>query len=238
MARNNLEEFYNVDPEGNGEEIKFVWTERDQELFIKQFHFMRERLGINQFADKNQTALRKTLENDVQVSVDEMFQRIKKQNGEKAAQALRTQDSSFMDIEGLDYILKYAGREMEPLFPYLTGLKKLTKEEGPDLDPIVLLDKAGYDAFYVDSLEKQNSIRPYFASGEEICTLRDPNRFRMNHIIHAVKKNASDLKREDFKNPRREDEYGRSVISIQINKLTGNIKITNRYNHTDRKSVV
>ena len=42
-----------------------------------------------------------------------------------------------------------------------------------------------------------------------------------------------DIKREDFKKPKREDEYGTSVISIQFTKDgTNTLSIKNRYNHT------
>lgn len=36
----------------------------------------------------------------------------------------------------------------------------------------------------------------------------------------------------DFPRPRRQDRYGTSVMSIQIDKKTGFISIKNRYNHT------
>ena len=42
-----------------------------------------------------------------------------------------------------------------------------------------------------------------------------------------------DIRRQDFKDKeRRQDEYGTSVITIQILKTGGVIKITNRYNHS------
>ena len=41
------------------------------------------------------------------------------------------------------------------------------------------------------------------------------------------------IKREDFTNPEREDEYGTSVISIQVTKGDKSfISIKNRYNHS------
>lgn len=49
----------------------------------------------------------------------------------------------------------------------------------------------------------------------------------------AVKKNADEIKRENFTNPQRQDEYGTSVISIQFSKGTINdLSIKNRYNHS------
>ena len=49
----------------------------------------------------------------------------------------------------------------------------------------------------------------------------------------AVKKNVDEIKREDFKNPKRQDDYGTSVISIQFSRGASNtLSIKNRYNHT------
>ena len=78
-----------------------------------------------------------------------------------------------------------------------------------------------------------------------ICTIytnldRGAKRFDENYIINAVKKEAdgddklpeSEWHIKPSDNPQREDEYGRSVISIQILKTGGAISIKNRYNHT------
>ena len=52
-------------------------------------------------------------------------------------------------------------------------------------------------------------------------------------VWFAVKKNVDEIKSEDFKKPRREDDYGTSVISIQFSKSKINyLSIKNRYNHT------
>lgn len=49
----------------------------------------------------------------------------------------------------------------------------------------------------------------------------------------AVKKDVSNIKREDYKEPKREDKYGTSVISIQFTRDMANmLSIKNRYNHT------
>ncbi|MBO7244711.1 MAG: leucine-rich repeat protein [Alphaproteobacteria bacterium] len=162
-----------------------------------------------------------------------IFQIIKKQNGEAFAKRIRKFDSGIFEIENLPVILKYAGRNPEPLLEYLESLKKVQIiETVSDEDPFSLLDKAGYHAYLADTLDKQNAISKYFEKDEMICTFGDAQRYRNYYIIHAVKKNVEEIKRKDFLNPKREDEYGRSVISIQILKTGGFIKITNRYNHT------
>ena len=163
-----------------------------------------------------------------------MYKNIKKQNGEKFAQTLSNFHNGLLEIPDLDRIVRYAGRDAAPLLPYL--MSKLAANDdvpAPNIeDPIVLLERAGYDAFYADTLEKQNSIQHYFQPAELLCTFNDRARYQNYHIIHAIKKNVQDIKREDFKGKeQREDDYGTSVISIQMLKNGGFISIKNRYNH-------
>lgn len=163
-----------------------------------------------------------------------VYEQIKKQNGERFAKAIRNYDNGVFDIPNIVDIVKYAGRMAEPILPYLISLKDLKIEETqhPE-DPLVLLDRAGYDAYYVHTLAEQNAIARYFEPGEELCTFRDPTRFQKYHIINAVKKNVQDIQRKDFiGKEKREDEYGTSVISIQVLTTGGFISIKNRYNHT------
>lgn len=162
-----------------------------------------------------------------------MYEIIKHQNGEAFAKAIRQFDSGIFDIPNLPTIVRYAGRDATKILPFLEGLKMhSTGKEGVFIDPFKLLDEAGYKAFYVDSLEKQNSIKKYFDLDEELCTFDDQERFKKYHIIHCVKKNVDEIRRSNFLHPKREDAYGTSVISIQMSKKGGFIKITNRYNHT------
>ena len=160
-----------------------------------------------------------------------MYDIIKKQNGEHFAKAIRNYDNGIFDIPNIDKIVKYAGRDAEPIMNYLVSLKQITIQEmAVHMDPIKLLDKAGYDAYVADTLEKQNAIQKYYAPGEEICTFRDPERFKRYYIINAVRKDVDKIKRGNP--PQRDDEYGTSVISIQVLKTGGFISIKNRYNHT------
>ena len=162
-----------------------------------------------------------------------MFDIIKKQNGEHFAKAIRAYDNGIFDIPDLDKIVKYAGRKAEPLMNYLVSLKNVKIEEhAVHQHPFDLLSKAGYTAYYADTLEKQNWPKQFYAKGEELCTFHDPNRYKNYHIVVAIKKNVKDIKRENFPNPKREDEYGTSVLQIQMLKSGGFISIKNRYNHT------
>ncbi len=66
-----------------------------------------------------------------------------------------------------------------------------------------------------------------------LCTFNDNARYKRYHIVHAVKKDVDKIKREEFNGKEeREDDYGTSVISIQMLKTGGFISIKNRYNHT------
>ena len=96
---------------------------------------------------------------------------IKRQNGEAFARAIRNFDSGIFDIENLPHIVRYAGRNALPLLGFLEAMKlNIHQTNQTNKTPFQLLEEAGYDAFYVDSLEKQNSIKPYFKEDEELCT--------------------------------------------------------------------
>lgn len=167
--------------------------------------------------------------------MSDMYKKIKKQNGEAFARTLRDYHNGLLEIEGLDEIVRYAGRDAEELLPYLMSLLASNDDAPPPKpeDPFVLLDRAGYDAFYADTLGKQNSIEKYFEKDELLCTFNDKARHQNYHIVHAVKKDADQIKREDFKgSEERQDAYGTSVISIQMLKKGGFISIKNRYNHS------
>lgn len=163
-----------------------------------------------------------------------VYRKIKRNNGEQFAQALRNFHNGILDIPDIDILLRHAGREAEPLLPYIMSLMASNDDKAPDAsaDPFVLLDRAGYEAFYADTLDKQNSIRGYFEPNEMLCTFNDHARFRKYHIVHAVRKDAGNISRDAFRGREdRQDAYGTSVISIQMMKKGGFISIKNRYNH-------
>ena len=98
--------------------------------------------------------------------------------------------------------------------------------------PTELLKEAGYSLYECKSEEDIQSFKKYYKSGEELCTFRG-NRLDTCHVFFAVKDNVDDIKRENFTNPKREDEYGTSVISIQFTRDESHtLSIKNRYNHT------
>lgn len=171
-----------------------------------------------------------------EININKVFKEIKKQNGEKFARVLR--DNVLLDIPDLKHILEFAGdnqKDAENLVPILREIRDDFKntqviKQVLNENPIELLKKAGYDAFVVKNEKEKDSIKKYFRPGEELCTFWDTTRHINNYIIHAIKHNAEDIKPAIV--PERQDEYGVSVISIQIAKSGGVISIKNRYNHT------
>lgn len=169
--------------------------------------------------------------------MDKIFGKIKKQNGEGFAKVLRDYHNGIFEIPDIVDVVKHAGNtksDAEQIVKYLADkLLDDDKDQGPIGDPLKLLDKAGYDAYYADTLEKQNAISKYFQENERLCTFNDSSRFKNYYIINAVKKNVDSINRQDFVGKeQREDLYGTSVISIQVSKQGGFISIKNRYNHT------
>lgn len=98
--------------------------------------------------------------------------------------------------------------------------------------PEELLDEAGYILYPECKTEEDiQSFKKYYASGEEICTFRG-GRLNTCRVWFAVKKNVDEINRQDFTEPKRQDKYGTSVISIQFTKSVPNtLSIKNRYNH-------
>ncbi len=168
-----------------------------------------------------------------EINTDAVYKKIKKQNGEGVAKVIR--EAVLLDVPDIVHVLEFAGNnpdDARALIPFIRErYKTKTKSEiFVDKNPLDLLSDAGYDAFVVENSEQKDSIKKYFRSGEELCTFGDPHRHENYYIIHAVKRGADKIKPSD--NPERQDEYGTSVISIQIAKEGGFISIKNRYNHT------
>ena len=110
---------------------------------------------------------------------------------------------------------------------------KKTASKSPLESPYDLMRKAGYILYPECKTEKDvQSFKKYYTADEEICTFWG-NRTKLCRVWFAVKKNVDEIKREDFPNPKRQDEYGTSVISIQYTRSKpSTLSIKNRYNHT------
>lgn len=91
--------------------------------------------------------------------------------------------------------------------------------------------KAGYDTVFFDDEEKIAECKKYYATGEVICTYNNlSGRMSQYHMLVAIKKDIDKIQRS--KTPQREDEYGTSILNIQIAKNGSHMSIKNRYNHT------
>ena len=98
--------------------------------------------------------------------------------------------------------------------------------------PFELLKEAGYNLYECKTEDDIQSFKKYYSNGEELCTFRG-ERLNRCYVFFAVKENVDEIKREDFKEPKRQDKYGTSVISIQFTRGSINtLSIKNRYNHT------
>ncbi len=92
-------------------------------------------------------------------------------------------------------------------------------------------EKAGYDTVIFDNEEKIAECEKYYAAGERICTYSNlSGRMNQYHMLVAIKKDIDKIQRS--KTPQREDEYGTSILNIQIAKNGSHMSIKNRYNHT------
>lgn len=106
------------------------------------------------------------------------------------------------------------------------------EKKNVDKTPKELLKQAHYTLYECHTEEEIQSFVKYYQPKEKLCTFRT-NRLNDCYVFFAVKDNVNDIKREDFKCPKRQDEYGTSVISIQFTRdPTHMLSIKNRYNHT------
>jgi len=98
--------------------------------------------------------------------------------------------------------------------------------------PEQLFDEAGYILYpECETNEDILKFKKYYEKDESLCTFNS-ERLKIARVWFAVKKNVENIKRENFTNPQREDEYGTSVLSIQFSRGSKSlISIKNRYNH-------
>ena len=122
------------------------------------------------------------------------FDVIKKQNGETFAKAIRAYDNGIFDIPNIVKIVRYAGRASEPIMNFLVSLKDINIIQQGNYVPFEeLLDKAGYNAYWADTLEKQNAIEKYFENDEKLCTFADNERYQKYYIVNLVNRTTENL---------------------------------------------
>ncbi len=122
----------------------------------------------------------------------------------------------------------------EKLKNALFGVLNTTKSQTVDIQetPEELMKKAGYTLYECKTNSDIHKFKKYYAKNEELCTFGDEKRIKTHIVFWAVKDNVDEIKRENFVHPRRQDEYGTSVISIQFTRgIESTLSIKNRYNH-------
>lgn len=177
----------------------------------------------------------------------EELKQIKKIYGEKMSHFCREMFPTILEQEGLlTTILKEKYQEDKDLYEniviqgkqedfknYIYSFLKADDDTYivTSKKPAELLSEVGYHLYECKSEEDIQYFKKYYAKGEELCTFRG-GRLRKSHVFFAVKKDVDNIKREDYSNPKRQDLYGTSVISIQFSKGdTNRLSIKNRYNH-------
>lgn len=109
---------------------------------------------------------------------------------------------------------------------------KNSKEQDVDKTPTELLNEAGYDLYECKTENDILDFSKYYIPEEKLCTFNG-GRLEQCYVFFAVKKDVAQIKRGNFTKPKRQDEYGTSVLSIQFTKSEAHIlSIKNRYNHT------
>lgn len=108
----------------------------------------------------------------------------------------------------------------------LGQIKETTQEE-----IVEAFGLAGYNKVIFDNEAEILECEKYYKSGEVICTYNNlRGRMKEYFMLIAVKKNIDKIERA--KDPQRDDEYGTSILNIQIARNGSHMSIKNRYNHT------
>lgn len=177
------------------------------------------------------------------------LKRIKRYYGETMAHFCRTNFSSILENQGklLEILTcnfnptKYLYDDLDK-FGLLPEFKKYIYSKihlksqddinNINLTPSELLNQAGYDLYECKTESDIAKFIGYYKWDEELCTFKG-GRLETCYVFFAVKKNIDSIKREDFLEPKREDLYGTSVMSIQFTRdASHTLSIKNRYNHS------
>ena len=182
------------------------------------------------------------------MSESKELKKIKKDYGEDFMKMCRTLFNTLLEREGLlyDKLVSSFSKNSKTLYEDIQNAKleekfknyiyskvnieKKEKKEITEKNPYEILDEAGYNLYECKTEKEIQEFKKYYEQDEELCTFLG-GRLDECVVFWAVKKNAEKIKREKFKNPKREDEYGTSVMSIQFQKQgMCTVSIKNRYN--------
>lgn len=96
---------------------------------------------------------------------------------------------------------------------------------------ISAFNAAGYNKVIFDDEDAIAECKRFYGPGEVICTYTNlKSRMREYHMLVAIKANIEKIERSKI--PSRDDEYGTSILNIQIARNGSHMSIKNRYNHT------
>lgn len=96
---------------------------------------------------------------------------------------------------------------------------------------IKAFNSVGYNRVIFDDEKAISECLKYYRPNEVICTYNNLQaRMREYHMLVAIKTNIDKIKPSE--NPQRDDEYGTSILNIQIARNGSHMSIKNRYNHT------
>ena len=110
--------------------------------------------------------------------------------------------------------------------------EELDENANLEKTPYEILDEAGYDLYECKTEDDIQNFGKYYNPDEVLCTIYNGGRLDSRYCFWVIKKNAEDIKREDFEAPNKSDEYSLSVLAIQFDRRTGRTEIISRYNHT------
>ena len=179
------------------------------------------------------------------------LKKIKKIYGEKFKNLCRSMFPVILEQEGtlLNILEKRFSHNCNSLYENLTenglesefkeliysefDLKREKEEQAEERTPYEILDEAGYNLYECKTEDDIQSFRKYYAPNEVLCTIYNGGRLATRDCFFAVRKDVDKIERENFRNPKKEDEYSTSVLGIQFTRdAMCTVEIISRYNHT------
>ncbi len=181
------------------------------------------------------------------------LKKIKRKYGEDMAKFCRAFLAPILEHEGLLYEILmdnfYPSRELYKdikdnnlcgeFISYIHGLADIEQERIITDKTVEDLTKdAGYSVFNPKTIEELQSMKKYYAEEEELCTFKDSKRIENSIIFFFIKDDIDSIKREDFPKATREDEYSSSLVCVQYDIDTKELKlIVTRRNHGSKKDI-
>ena len=181
------------------------------------------------------------------------LKKIKRKYGEEMAKFCRTSLAPILEHNGLLYEILinnfYPSRELYKdikdnnlcgeFISYIHGLANIEQEKiVTDKSVECLARDAGYHVFNPKTIEELQSMKKYYATEEELCTFKDSKRIENSIIFFFIKDDIDSIKKEDFPNASREDEYASSLVCVQYDIDTKELKlVVTRRNHGSKKSI-